>query len=162
MLPSKMAPKMKCTKSTTRPKKHKGSSTHPKKKSLKATVEEVEDEDSPDNIFACNRASAELSQSSSAAHKAMTSIAGKGKKVCFFTTSVTLYLPGAWKSNTAKWNPVYLFYELVSQNASGQTGEPGDKHYKCYHDNRKVLTVMKLMKSNLNGLISFLMLEMVS
>jgi hypothetical protein len=43
--------------------------------------EEVEDEDSPNNISAHNHASAEPSQSSSAAHKAMMSTAGKGEKV---------------------------------------------------------------------------------
>ena len=87
MLPSKTAPKTKHTKSTTKLKEHEGSSTHPKKKSRQATVEEVEDVDSPNNISARNRASAEPSQSSSAAHEASTSTAGKGKKVCFFTMS---------------------------------------------------------------------------
>ncbi|KAM6491786.1 hypothetical protein JOM56_012826 [Amanita muscaria] len=48
-------------------------------------------------------------------------------------------------------NPVYLFYEVVPQNASGQPGDPGDKHYHCCHGNHKVLTVTKPMKSNLNG-----------
>jgi hypothetical protein len=62
---------------------------------MQATIEEVEDEDSPDNISARNHASAEPSQSSSAAHEATMSTVGKGKKVCFFTTSVTLYSPGA-------------------------------------------------------------------
>ncbi|KAI9434270.1 hypothetical protein BJY52DRAFT_1100235, partial [Lactarius psammicola] len=55
-----------------------------------------------------------------------------------------------------KCNPIYLFYETIFQNASGQAGEPGDKHYRCYHRNHKVLTVMRAMKSNLNGLINHL------
>ncbi|KAH9989387.1 hypothetical protein BJV74DRAFT_878163 [Russula compacta] len=50
-------------------------------------------------------------------------------------------------------NPIYLFYEVVPQNASGQPGDPSDKHYCCRHGNHKTLTVTKLMKSNLNGLI---------
>jgi hypothetical protein len=46
-----------------------------------------------------------------------------------------------------KWsNPIYLFYEVVHQNASGQPGDPDDKHYRCCHRNHKILTVMKLMK----------------
>ena len=52
-------------------------------------------------------------------------------------------------------NPIYLFYELVPQNASGQPGDPGDKHYCCFHGNRKILTVTKAMKSNLNGAYLF-------
>ena len=60
-----------------------------------------------------------------------------------------------------KWNPVYLFYEPVSQNASGQTGDPGDKHYKYYHGNCKILTVTKLMMSNLNGSKIFFVFEML-
>ncbi|KAF8236729.1 hypothetical protein L208DRAFT_1217461, partial [Tricholoma matsutake] len=50
-------------------------------------------------------------------------------------------------------NPIYLFYELVPKNASGQPGDPGDKHSRCCHGNHKILTVTKLMKSNLNGLL---------
>jgi hypothetical protein len=30
-------------------------------------------------------------------------------------------------------------------------GNPGDRHYKCYHGNRKVITVTRAMKHNLNG-----------
>jgi hypothetical protein len=52
-------------------------------------------------------------------------------------------------------NPIYLFYEVVPQNASGQPGDPGDKHYRCCHGNNKILTVTKAMKSNLNGLCHF-------
>jgi hypothetical protein len=48
-------------------------------------------------------------------------------------------------------NPIYVFYEVVHQNASGQPGDAGDKHYRCCHGNHKILTVTKLMKSNLNG-----------
>ncbi|KAM6503723.1 hypothetical protein JOM56_000666 [Amanita muscaria] len=121
MLPSKTAPKTQRTKSGA-----------PKKRSCKATVEDVEDEGSPCNISVRNRASAEPGTSIPETSPANTE--SNGKK----------------KSKAARRNPVYLFYELVSQNASGQMGDPGDKHYKCYHGNRKVLTVTKLMKSNVN------------
>ncbi|KAH9007903.1 hypothetical protein EDB84DRAFT_1247620, partial [Lactarius hengduanensis] len=53
-------------------------------------------------------------------------------------------------------NPVYLFYEVVSQNASNMPGDPRDKHYKCYHRACKVLTITCAMKSSLNGLINHL------
>ncbi|KAH9015437.1 hypothetical protein EDB83DRAFT_2203680, partial [Lactarius deliciosus] len=55
-----------------------------------------------------------------------------------------------------KRNPVYLFYKVMSQNASNMPGDPGDKHYKCYHGNRKVLTITHAMKSSLDGLINHL------
>lgn len=41
------------------------------------------------------------------------------------------------KTGGGKQNPIYLFYEQVDVNKDGNTGEPGDKHYKCYHGNRK-------------------------
>ncbi|KAG2362861.1 hypothetical protein BDR07DRAFT_977819 [Suillus spraguei] len=50
-------------------------------------------------------------------------------------------------------NPIRLFYEEVSTNSSGVEGNRGDKHYKCYHGQRKILTVTKAMRSSLNGLI---------
>ena len=52
---------------------------------------------------------------------------------------------------SGKRNPIYLFYEIVSKNAEGQVGKPCDKHYKCYHGNRKVLTITRAMRSSLNG-----------
>lgn len=30
-------------------------------------------------------------------------------------------------------NPIYYFYEEVALNSEGLPGNPGDKHYKCYH-----------------------------
>ncbi|KAG0693873.1 hypothetical protein DFH29DRAFT_815918, partial [Suillus ampliporus] len=50
-------------------------------------------------------------------------------------------------------NPIYLFYEEVAKNAQGVEGTKGDKHYKCYHGQRKILTITKAMRSSLNGLI---------
>ncbi|KAG1841278.1 hypothetical protein F4604DRAFT_1939544 [Suillus subluteus] len=55
-----------------------------------------------------------------------------------------------------KRNPIYHFYDVVQSNAAGQAGDPGDKHYKCYLGNRKVLTITRAMKSSLNGLIGHL------
>ena len=51
-----------------------------------------------------------------------------------------------------KRNPIYLFYEQVDVNQDGKVGEEGDKHYKCYHGNRKTLTITKQMKTSLNGM----------
>ncbi len=59
---------------------------------------------------------------------------------------------GLPKVASVKRNPVYLFYEVVSQNTSNMVGDPGDKYYKCYHGNRKVLTITRAMKSSLNGM----------
>jgi hypothetical protein len=50
-----------------------------------------------------------------------------------------------------KQNPIYHFYDVVQLNAAGQAGDPGDKHYKCYLGNRKVLTITCTMKGGLNG-----------
>jgi hypothetical protein len=36
-------------------------------------------------------------------------------------------------------------------NAEGMIGKPGDKHYKCYHGSRKVLTITRAMRSSLNS-----------
>ncbi|KIJ91394.1 hypothetical protein K443DRAFT_32511, partial [Laccaria amethystina LaAM-08-1] len=54
-----------------------------------------------------------------------------------------------------KQNPIYLFYEQVDVNKDGKAGEPGDKHYKCYHGNHKVLTISKAMNCSLNGTSHF-------
>ncbi|KAG2129515.1 hypothetical protein BD769DRAFT_1301182, partial [Suillus cothurnatus] len=41
-------------------------------------------------------------------------------------------------------------------NSDGQAGDIGDKHYKCYSGNCKILTITRVMKSSLNGLIGHL------
>ncbi|KAF8233226.1 hypothetical protein L208DRAFT_1267987, partial [Tricholoma matsutake] len=123
MLPSKTAPITARTKTTTC-----------SKKARKVTVEDVEDADSPRNVSVQNRAA---SPDPPAATETMTSNTEQQKKK----------MGGVKRSNL-----IYLFYELVPQNGSGQIGDPGDKHYRCCHGNRKILTVTKLMKSNLNGL----------
>ncbi|KAF8531156.1 hypothetical protein JB92DRAFT_3105577 [Gautieria morchelliformis] len=33
--------------------------------------------------------------------------------------------------------PIYHFYEIVANNAEGN-GQPGDKHYRCYHENEGI------------------------
>ena len=54
-----------------------------------------------------------------------------------------------------KRNPIYVFYKSVTINPEGTLGQPGDKHYKCYHGNPKILTVTRAMKSSLNGAILY-------
>ena len=59
-----------------------------------------------------------------------------------------------------KRNPIYLFYAVVTMNAEGLPGKkPGDKHYQCYHGNRKVLTITRAMRSSLNGTFSISILS---
>jgi hypothetical protein len=53
---------------------------------------------------------------------------------------------------SGKRNPIYLFYEPVAVNEKGEVGEEGDKHYKCYHGNRKTFTISKAMNYSLNGM----------
>ncbi|KAI9507343.1 hypothetical protein F5148DRAFT_981561, partial [Russula earlei] len=55
-----------------------------------------------------------------------------------------------------KRNSIYLFYEAVDFAADGSPGKPGDKHYRCHHGNKKVLTITKAMNHNLNGLLGHL------
>jgi hypothetical protein len=51
-----------------------------------------------------------------------------------------------------KKNPIHYFYEQVDYGADGSVGNPGDKHFKCYHGNRKVITLTKSMKYNLTSM----------
>ncbi|KAJ7833665.1 hypothetical protein B0H13DRAFT_1914471 [Mycena leptocephala] len=53
-------------------------------------------------------------------------------------------------------NLIYLFFEPVDMGANGTVGSPGNRHYKCFHGARKVLTITRAMKSSLNGLQSHL------
>ncbi|KAJ6472249.1 hypothetical protein DFH09DRAFT_477188, partial [Mycena vulgaris] len=59
-------------------------------------------------------------------------------------------------------NLIYLFYEAVDKSADGKVGSPGNKHFKCYHGNRKVLTITRAMKSSLNGLQAHLRTKLPS
>jgi hypothetical protein len=114
----------------------------------------VEDEDSPRNVSVRNCAA---SPDPPATTETMMSNTEQRKKVCTLmphSTPLTMHAlqkPGGGKRS----NPIYLLYEVVTQNASGQPGDHGDKHYRCCHGNQKILTVTKLMKSNLNGLCIF-------
>ncbi|KAG6823497.1 hypothetical protein H0H92_010023, partial [Tricholoma furcatifolium] len=56
----------------------------------------------------------------------------------------------------SKRNPIYHFFEAVECGADGRRGNPGDRHYKCYHGSHKVITLKASMKSNLSGLIKTL------
>ncbi|KAF8805090.1 hypothetical protein BYT27DRAFT_7298997 [Phlegmacium glaucopus] len=60
------------------------------------------------------------------------------------------------KSEAVKKNPIHYFYEQVDCGANGVVGNPGDKHFKCYHGNHKVLTLTKSMKYNLTTLVTHL------
>ncbi|KAJ7692729.1 hypothetical protein B0H17DRAFT_914150, partial [Mycena rosella] len=53
-------------------------------------------------------------------------------------------------------NPIYLFYDPVPKNSEGDTGKAGDKHYKCRHGNRKIITITKLMRHNVGKLTTHL------
>jgi hypothetical protein len=39
----------------------------------------------------------------------------------------------------------------VTKNSIGYAGAPGDKHYKCFHGNRQVITIPKASRSNLGS-----------
>ncbi|KAF8234452.1 hypothetical protein L208DRAFT_1261840 [Tricholoma matsutake] len=66
------------------------------------------------------------------------------------STPLTMHAPQKTGGGKCS-NPIYLFYNVVPQNASGQMGDHGDKHYHCCHGKQKILMVTKLMKSNLNS-----------
>ncbi|KAJ6529071.1 hypothetical protein DFH09DRAFT_931714, partial [Mycena vulgaris] len=53
-------------------------------------------------------------------------------------------------------NPIYLFYEVVPKNAVGYAGSPGDKHYKCFHGRREIITISRAARSNLSSNVSIL------
>jgi len=48
-------------------------------------------------------------------------------------------------------NPIYLFYEQIKTNPEGCAGQPGDKHYKCYHGNHKIITITQARKCRLSA-----------
>jgi hypothetical protein len=52
-------------------------------------------------------------------------------------------------------NAIYYFYDSVDRNDKGETGQPGDKHYKCLHGNRGVFTVTKASRYNLACTFTF-------
>ncbi|KAF8812634.1 hypothetical protein BYT27DRAFT_7086466 [Phlegmacium glaucopus] len=52
-----------------------------------------------------------------------------------------------------KRNPIYHFYEEWDVNNDGNLGNPGDKHYRCYHGNHKIFTVSKAMNYSLHRMV---------
>ena len=150
MLPSKMAP-TKRTKLVTHPKQQADRpSVRVSKKSRKVTVEEVEDDDGHRNILAHDRASSPGPPTIT--ETAVRNTQERKKVSVLMASPALLSMSAPQKPGGARCvNPIYLFYELVPQNASGSAGDPGDKHYRCCHGNQKILTVTKAMKSNLNG-----------
>jgi hypothetical protein len=88
------------------------------------------------------------------ASSSMISIESLVRKVCIVRNvvcSLCLIQLVLCVQPAVKRNPIYIFYEAVPMNSQGQAGNPGDKHYKCYHGNRKVITVTRAMKYSLNG-----------
>ncbi|KAF5376117.1 hypothetical protein D9615_007777 [Tricholomella constricta] len=125
MLPSKTVPTTSNSKKGATRSSNKSKAANldpPQKKRRTVTVEDFEDEDSPQEPVASK-----------------PSAQGTSRKMVVERLR----------------NPVYLFYEVVDADMYGEQ-VPGSKYYKCYHGNRKILTITKLMKSNLNGLISHL------
>ncbi len=55
-----------------------------------------------------------------------------------------------------KKSPIYLFYEIVANGSDGTPGDNGNVHYHCLHGAHKICTIKKSMRSNLNGVFSFL------
>jgi hypothetical protein len=52
-----------------------------------------------------------------------------------------------------KRSPIYLFYEVVASGPDGTAGDDGDTHYCCFHGARKICTIKRSMRSNLNGTV---------
>ncbi|EDR02414.1 uncharacterized protein LACBIDRAFT_309763 [Laccaria bicolor S238N-H82] len=125
MLPSKTIPEASGHKSCTKAKGKQAASRPSKKKARRAPVkiEEVKDEDSTRNI---------------AARKAPVTEAAVGHQDKCKT------------GKGVKKNPIYWFFKVVSSNAEGSVGNPGDKHYWCYHSSHKIIMITKGMNSNLN------------
>ena len=57
--------------------------------------------------------------------------------------------------NGVKQNPIYFFYEVWDVNSEGNIGQPGDKHYRCYHGTRKIFTISKAMNHSLHSKLFF-------
>ncbi|KAK0437750.1 uncharacterized protein EV420DRAFT_1280417 [Desarmillaria tabescens] len=57
-----------------------------------------------------------------------------------------------------KKSAIHYFFELVHVDAKGNTiqGASGDKHYHCYHGNRKIITILGTSRSNLTTLVNHL------
>ncbi|THH21580.1 hypothetical protein EUX98_g8361 [Antrodiella citrinella] len=57
------------------------------------------------------------------------------------------------KSHTRR-PAIYYFYEEVLNDALGRPGNAGDNHYRCYHGDKRIITVTKAMKRSQTSEIS--------
>ncbi|KAF8219691.1 hypothetical protein L208DRAFT_1338569 [Tricholoma matsutake] len=96
-------------------------------------VEEIEDKDSACNIAARNNG---ISLASSFEIPGMK---GTGRNL--------------------KKSPIYHFYEIVTNGLDGTPGDDGDVHYHCLHGAHKVCTIKRSMRSNLNSVLPFFLLN---
>ncbi|KAF8869623.1 hypothetical protein BD779DRAFT_1456980 [Infundibulicybe gibba] len=62
--------------------------------------------------------------------------------------------PGFTNNACGLKNPIYYFYRIVDHDAQGRPGNAGDKHYQCFHGNKKIMTVTKAMKRLIGNLKS--------
>ena len=74
----------------------------------------------------------------------------KSRRYVIFDYLSNTHLTSSKTGKGIKKNPIYLFFESVSGNTGGSAGNPGDKHYRCYHGSHKIITITKGMNSNLN------------
>ncbi|KAF9543146.1 hypothetical protein CPC08DRAFT_770290 [Agrocybe pediades] len=85
-----------------------------------------------------------------------TSGRGSGKKKRQRQSEVSIPSEGDKAKDMVKKNPIHFFFAQVEHGADGRVGNPGDKHFKCYHGNQKIITLTKSMKYNLTTLINHL------
>ncbi|KAF8235292.1 hypothetical protein L208DRAFT_1541759 [Tricholoma matsutake] len=52
---------------------------------------------------------------------------------------------------SVKHNPIYHFYEPWEVNSEGNTGNPGDSHYRCHHGTHKIFIITKASNHNLHS-----------
>jgi hypothetical protein len=49
-------------------------------------------------------------------------------------------------------SPIYHFFEIVKFNSAGDIGDVGDVHYRCFHGQRKTVTVKRKANSSQTGM----------
>ena len=82
---------------------------------------------------------------------AIPSQAVTSKKVMFCKFAIIRLTDSFIVQGSIKRNPIYHFYEEWDVNNDGNIGNPGDKHYRCYHGNNKIFTVSKAMNYSLHS-----------
>lgn len=124
-----------------------------KRLARKVTVEDVEDEDDEQLSTRSNSSAPRGNDSNGGGSEAQpSSSTRKSRKVIHL-----LPIHGLYASNDhflqagGKRNPIYYFYEEITHGADGTRGSDGSKHYKCFHGNKRVLTITRAMRSSLNG-----------